>query len=79
VYESVKNGTFDAKRSPYDLEYVLKYGYPLPAKHGRLIDYNDVDDMLCDFTEAVDISYRQIMEYVDKVPTIIPADKEVSE
>lgn len=78
-YELIKQSdynVFSILASKECMMYAIKNGMPLPAKHGRLIDYNDVDDMLCDFAKSVDISYGQIMEYVDKVPTIIPADKD---
>ena len=87
VYESVKNGTFDAKRSPYDLESVLKYGYPLPSKHGRLIDADELRTRM--YHEAFEtdtdyqrwdsgcwIRYKMFEQIEETALTIVPADKE---
>ena len=76
VYESVKNGTFDAKRSPYDLESVLKYGYPLPAMHGRLIDADELIER--SWRYRLD-SRKLIVEMIENMNTVIPADKEDGE
>ena len=76
VYESVKNGTFDAKRSPYDLESVLKYGYPLPAKHGRLIDADELKER--SWRYRLD-SRKLIVEMIENMNTVIPAEQEESE
>ena len=85
VYESVKDGTFDAKRSPYDLEYVLKYGKPLPKGHGRLIDADATIEIQSGthfevIVGKAKIEKRSIDEIIkasnSEVPTIIEANKE---
>lgn len=65
LYEAVKNGT------------------PLPKGHGRLIDVNDLlDDInLEDNDYNRDINTGEIitLENIDRIPTIIEADREEEE
>ena len=57
------------------LRYILE-GTPLPKGHGRLIDADVIDDNIYDLTRGLDLNYNQIIDVLDDVPTIIPADKE---
>lgn len=54
------------------LERVVMRGTPLPAKHGRLIDANELLEHA--WRDRLD-SRERIAEMIENMPTIIPTDK----
>ena len=61
----------------------IRNGTPLPKGHGRLIDVNDLlDDINLednDYNRDVNTGEIITLENIDRIPTIIEADKENEE
>lgn len=64
-------------------ERLLVNGTPLPKGHGRLIDVNDLLDDISlednDYNRDVNTGEIITLENIDRIPTIIEADKAESE
>ena len=58
----------------------IVHGTPLPKGHGRLIDVNDLLDDInledSDYNRDVNTGEIITLENIDRIPTIIEADKE---
>lgn len=79
IPEEVKNRLCFWVTYPKDIQAVceaLNNGTPLPKGHGELKDVDVIDDNIYDLTRGMDLNYNQIIDVLDDVPTIIPADKE---
>ena len=89
IPEKVKQTFDDAKDEDlygnyYDYNSLIgkaiKNGIPLPNGHGRLIDVNDLlDDINLednDYNRDVNTGEIITLENIDRIPTIIEADKE---
>ena len=65
------------------VEQLIAKGTPLPKGHGRLIDVNDLlDDINLednDYNRDVNTGEIITLENIDRIPTIIKADKAESE
>ena len=61
-------------------ERLIKNGTPLPKGHGRLIDVNDLLDDISlednDYNRDVNVGEIITLENIDRIPTIIEADRE---
>ena len=57
----------------------IKNGTPLPKGHGRLIDVNDLLEDIClednDYNRDCNMGEIITLENIDRIPTIIEADK----
>lgn len=57
----------------------IKNGTPLPKGHGRLIDVNDLLEDIClednDYNRDCNIGEIITLENIDRIPTIIEANK----
>ena len=40
------------------------------AKEGDLISRQAIDDVIYDYSRSCDVNYAQIMEYIDKIPSV---------
>ena len=60
---------------------LIAKGTPLPKGHGRLIDVNDLLDVLNlednDYNRDINTGEIITLENIDRIPTIIEADKEI--
>jgi len=80
LYEWIKS---EYKNPNGEVVYVaIANGTPLPKKHGRLIDANDIDKILRPIEKGDDeravtfeTAIRLIHDALNRMPTIIEADK----
>ncbi len=70
--------------------HYIKAGVPLPKKHGRLIDENNVINAICERLKVLkthevfmrkrgDIDLLGVMPYIAKIPTVIEAERSEDE
>lgn len=78
-YNNIKpflNGkTIKGGFSLYKVLEIIKNGTPLPKRHGRLIDADEIQFENADFDTYGD--YSRAFDAIDQADTIIEADKEV--
>lgn len=81
VYNCAIDGQLDAIQTAFICGSVSN-GKPLPKGHGRLIDVNDLlDDINLednDYNRDVNTGEIITLENIDRIPTIIEADREVN-
>lgn len=77
-YQALKQG-----HVPFIMLDTLMKGIPLPKGHGRLIDVNDLLDDIDlednDYNRDVNTGEIITLENIDRIPTIIGADKKEGE
>lgn len=71
------------KRFDYQVRFAVRNGTPLPKRHGNLIDVNDLLDDIGlednDYNRDTNTGEIITLENIDRIPTIIEADKAESE
>lgn len=75
-YNKICSGNFDTDGYfKMNLKETFRNATPLPKKHGRLIDADDIKSYFSD-REGGDFTAFHFYDAVENAPTIIEADKE---
>lgn len=79
IYEEIKTTKSIYRTGAKVLCNAIVNGTPLPKGHGRLIDVNDLLDDISlednDYNRDVNTGEIITLENIDRIPTIIEADK----
>ena len=83
LYNYIKSDKYDEhleKRFDFKIRNSVENGTPLPEKHGRLIDENDLLEISVWHDNAYGDEYKIInVDELDEIPTIIEATNEVKD
>lgn len=69
----------DPSKTPFDSEYIDAFGVAIEALSAEpcedAISRQAVDDAIYDYSRSCDVNYGQIMEYIDKIPSVTSKQK----